>query len=398
MRIILASPTFLPARRANTIQVMKMAEAFTQLGHPLEVLVPTGPDQAGGSGADWPSLADQYGLEREFPVVWLAARPIWRGVDFASRVLRYAQRQSADLIFTRHPQTAGLAARLGQAVIYELHDLPMSAGGRFWLRLFLKSTGRRGLVAISRALAADLLTEFRIPAAEILIAPDGVDLRRYQDLPEPRAARQALQRSAGLPLAVDRFTLGYTGHLYPGRGVDLILGLAAQLKDVSLLIAGGEDVDRIRLEERVRRAGLENIILAGHIPNAQLPLYQAACDILLMPYQRRVASSSGGDIARYLSPMKVFEYMACGRAILSSDLPALQEVLTPQNAVLLPGGEVGAWAAAVNELRNSPEKRRRLAEQARRDVRQYEWKIRAEKILADTSGPHSITGQAGHVE
>jgi glycosyltransferase involved in cell wall biosynthesis len=122
--------------------------------------------------------------------------------------------------------------------------------------------------------------------------------------------------------------------------------------------------------------------LTGFIPNADLPRYQAACDILLMPYQYKVTASSGGDIAKFLSPMKLFEYLACGRAILSSDLPVLQEVLNVKNAVLLPSDDVKSWVAAIRDLRVNPEKRIALARQARADAQRYSWEVRAEQILA----------------
>ena len=100
-----------------------------------------------------------------------------------------------------------------------------------------------------------------------------------------------------------------------------------------------------------------------------------------MPYQKRVAASSGGDISCYLSPMKVFEYLACGRAILSSALPVLSEVLTPQNSLLLPPDDLDAWTIALQNLRHAPEQRQRLAERARSDAQQYSWEARAQRIL-----------------
>jgi glycosyltransferase involved in cell wall biosynthesis len=124
-----------------------------------------------------------------------------------------------------------------------------------------------------------------------------------------------------------------------------------------------------------------NLILSGFVPNSELPLYQAACDVLLMPYQPRVAASSGGDIARYLSPMKLFEYMACGRAILSSDLPVFREVLTPELARLLPPEDEEAWMAALRELQASPDLCARLGERASREARRYTWEGRARYIL-----------------
>ncbi len=102
--------------------------------------------------------------------------------------------------------------------------------------------------------------------------------------------------------------------------------------DITFLIIGGEAGQISQLKSAVESRGLKNIYVLGFIPNAELPLYQAACDVLMMPYQGHVAASSGGDISRYLSPMKLFEYMACGRAILASDLPVLKEVLNAQNS------------------------------------------------------------------
>jgi glycosyltransferase involved in cell wall biosynthesis len=101
-----------------------------------------------------------------------------------------------------------------------------------------------------------------------------------------------------------------------------------------------------------------------------------------MPYGESVSASSGGDIAPYLSPMKLFEYLASGRPILSSDLPVLREVLDDEFAVLLPPGDVGAWAAALEALAADPARRERLGEAGRTAAGQYSWKARAERILA----------------
>jgi glycosyltransferase involved in cell wall biosynthesis len=128
---------------------------------------------------------------------------------------------------------------------------------------------------------------------------------------------------------------------------------------------------------------LTNLIITGFIPNAELPRYQAMCDILLMPYQRMVAASSGGDIARYLSPMKLFEYMACGRAIVASDLPVLKEILSPNLARLVPADDHVAWRQAITALQDDPTERQRLASAAKLAVQEYTWEKRAAKLLAN---------------
>jgi glycosyltransferase involved in cell wall biosynthesis len=214
------------------------------------------------------------------------------------------------------------------------------------------------------------------------VAPDGVDLERYAGLPDPEQARLRLvAANPSLQLQPEHFTAGYTGHLYAGRGINIILEMARRLPEVTFLLVGGEPEEVRRLKDTVQSRGLANVFLAGFVPNAELSRYHAACDAFLMPYQRRVAASSGGDIARYLSPMKLFEYMACGRPILCSDLTVLREVLSPENAVLLPPDDVDAWVGAIKSLLEDPARCRFLGELVRSEAKRYTWEARASDIL-----------------
>lgn len=388
MKIALVAPTYLPARRANTLQVMKMAEALTGLGQEARLAVPGDPPSG---ELPWEELARHYGLKGRFSLEWLPAAPRLRRYDYAVKAVFWARRWGAELLYTRLLPAAALASMAGLPTILEVHDLPQGRLGAFFFRRFRSGRGARRLVAITRALLEDLAKVFRFSPSPpfAIVAPDGVDLERYARLPGCEQARVALLDSeqageAGFEGVISPacFTAGYTGHFYAGRGLELILAAAARLPEIAFLLAGGEPHDVARLRETVRARRLRNVVLTGFVPNAELPRYQAACEALLMPYQRRVAASSGGDIARYLSPMKVFEYLACGRAILSSDLPALREVLTPQNAVLLPPDDEDAWVNALQELRDRPEHRVALSEQARADARKYSWEARAACILA----------------
>jgi glycosyltransferase involved in cell wall biosynthesis len=378
MKIAVIAPTEIPARRANTVQVMKMAQAFAGLGHTVRLVAPAaGPAPANS----WEELAMHYGLVHPFKVDSLPAIPWLRRYDYAWRALRWAGGWKADLVYTRLPQAAALAGIQAVPAILELHDLPQGLMGSRLFRRFLHGRQSRRLVIITRSLEQDLSRRFDLgvgsrPPGFVVIAPDGVDLERYQDLPEPAQARRDLP----LPLP-EKFTAGYTGHLYAGRGTEILLGLAQRLPEITLLLVGGEPKDVARLQAQAQLAGLNNTVFTGFVPNAELPRYQAACDVLLMPYQQHVAGSSGGDIARYLSPMKLFEYMACGRPILSSDLPVLQEVLNADNARLLPADDLDAWVAALQQLAASSETCRRYAAQARRDVAAYTWERRAARIL-----------------
>ena len=191
---------------------------------------------------------------------------------------------------------------------------------------FLILPGRKRLLPITEALRRAL----DLPLKQTVIAPDGVDLERYTALPDPVSARRIL----GLPAAL---TVLCTGHLYAGRGANLFLGLAGKFPQASFVWVGGRSVDRETWKERA--TGLTNVTFTGFVPNERIPLYQSAADVLLMPYGRTVTTSSGGNTAKICSPMKMFEYMAAGRAILSSDLPVLQEVLDGTMAVFCPSDD-----------------------------------------------------------
>jgi glycosyltransferase involved in cell wall biosynthesis len=154
------------------------------------------------------------------------------------------------------------------------------------------------------------------------------------------------------------------------------------MADVTFLLVGGEPADVSQVRNKIQQRGLTNVRLTGFVPNAKLPKYQAACNVLLMPYQQSVSASSGGDIAKYLSPMKLFEYMASARVILSSNLPVLQEVLNEKNAMLLPPDHPTAWIEGITAIRNTPDRFNHLSNQAKSDVLSYSWEARAQKILS----------------
>jgi glycosyltransferase involved in cell wall biosynthesis len=104
-----------------------------------------------------------------------------------------------------------------------------------------------------------------------------------------------------------------------------------------------------------------------------------------MPYQYEVSIGIDfHDTARWMSPMKMFEYMASGVTVISSDLPVLREILQDGfNALLVEPNDSNAWTSALLSLMHDSELPRRLALQARSDfIKYHTWSIRANKIIA----------------
>jgi glycosyltransferase involved in cell wall biosynthesis len=364
MKLALISTSQVPSSAANSIQVMKVGQALRQLGHDLLLLVPQGGAQPA------PNLAEWYGLKEDFPIEWLTAAARLKRYDFCWRAVRRAAAWGAQAVYAWPLQAALLASWHGLPTLFELHEPPTGRIGPWLFRAYLRAQTPKRVLPISKA----LLDRMGLNAAQCVISHDAVDLERYTEIPSPEAARHSL----GL---IERPTVGYTGHLYPGRGMTLLLTLAERFPGVQFLWVGGRPRDVADWRARLAAQGLTNITLTGFVDNARLPLYQAAAEVLVMPYERSVSGSSGGNTADFCSPMKMFEYMACRRAILSSELPVLREVLSEQSAVFCPPDDTEAWAAALARLLADPHRRAALAAQAWQDVQPYTWVERAQRAL-----------------
>jgi glycosyltransferase involved in cell wall biosynthesis len=372
MRIACIAASRVPSHTANSVQLMKACQALAQLGHEVRLWLPGRPARE-----TWQEIAAQYGLRVQFPVSWLSSVPAFRRYDFCLRAVLAGRGWGADLYYVWPVQAAALASRVGLPTVLEAHDRPQGTLGPWLFGQFLRGPGARRLLHTTEALRRWLADTYRMTLEPpfAVKAPCGVDLERYQGMPGPVEARRML----GLP---EGFTAGYTGHTYPGRGIELLFELALRNPGIHFVLAGGEPGAVEHWRRRASEAGAANWGMLGFVPNERLPLAQAASDVLMMPYERRIAISSGvGDSANFASPMKVFEYLAAGRPILSSDLPVLREVLTESNAVLLPPEEVEAWNRALQALAADSSRRAALGAQARRDAERYTTLERARKAL-----------------
>jgi glycosyltransferase involved in cell wall biosynthesis len=371
MKIAYIATSAIPSSTANSIQVMKVCQALTRNGHEAVLFVP------GRGELTWDDLKSQYGLVTKFRITRIVSRRFFKRFDFIFTALNDAKKMNVEVVYTRMLWVAVISQLRKIPVILELHDVPAGRFGKTLFTRYLASPTKKLTVLITSALRNVIEERFglHIPPSESIIAPDGVDLERYADLPNQLQARQQL----GLK---ETLSAVYTGGFYKGRGLELLLDLAKAFPQVQFLWVGGKPEAVTAWNTTIDNLGIKNIILTGFIPNEKLPLYQAAADILLMPFGKTVSGSSGGNTADVCSPMKMFEYMAAGRAILTSDLPVLREVLSEHNAAFYTPEDLNDLSTKFGSLVDDQGQREMLARQAKVDALQYSWQERMHKILS----------------
>ena len=375
MKIAVITNSRIPSLTANSIQAMKVTQALMQLGHDLRLFAPAETEPVTRE-----FLLTHYGLRLIPNIELLPSERHLKRFDFILHAQRAAKRFGADLIYTWLPQSAVTGLWSSYPVVLEMHADVAGRMGAWWLRQFWKARGQKVMTVTTSALrkALERSTNLQFSDEALLVAPNGVELEKYEGLPNPDEARHQLNLPDGL-------TVGFTGHIYPGRGADLLFELAKQMKAANFLWVGGtpELVDFWR--GKLTEAKMTNVTMTGFVKHESIPLYQAASDVLLMPYSRSISASSGQDIAEVINPMKMFEYMASGRAIISADLPSIREVLNEGNAVFVEAGNwelvISDWRLALESLLGDESRRRELGFQARKDVERLTWVKREERVM-----------------
>jgi glycosyltransferase involved in cell wall biosynthesis len=363
MRLHYLSYARLGSGAANVIQILKMCEAFAQGGHDVTLFT------AGQGDSDehlrnivdsenWHIVHPPALLRRVPPILALPAF-----VAYKARSCR------PDLYYGRHLASLVAVASGRVPMVYESHGPVGSAVYRYLEASLFRTPSFVQLVVITDALRAYYLRTYGpVLDGKVTVAPDAAS-----PCPDPPPQREKES---------DRPVIGYAGSLYEGRGIELMCALAEALPGYQFDIAGGSP-EEVRFWQG--RASARNVRYLGRIPHRELCCFMQSCDVLVAPYQPGLKVASGGEgTDQWMSPLKVFEYMASGTPMVCSDFPVLREVLEDgRNALLRQPGQVGDWIDAVRLLVEDVALRRRIGNTALEDFRKrYTWAARAERVLA----------------
>ena len=364
MKIVYLSRSIIPSRTANSVHVMKMCQAFADNGHDVTLLAPWTKKL---EEKNVENIFSYYGVKNNFKLKKVFSPNIkyLKKFIYSYRCFKIIKNINPDVVYGRDEMRAfSFALNDGYNAVFEKHS-PLGENKvndkLIEKMIFSKSSAK--LVLISDALKQIFINKYDIKEENIFVAHDGSDIVPDSSIPKHISLDKNIQ-------------IGYIGSLFKGRGIDIIIELAQRIENATFHVIGGNEKDVNVWKNKV---SLKNLIFHGFVEPKEAYKYRNMCEILLAPYQ---TANEGNRTSEYMSPIKLFEYMASKKTILTSDLPVIHEFLNNKNAVLIDPLDIDLWEEKLRFLIGDDEKRKLLSEQAYKDfISTYTWKSRAENIL-----------------
>lgn len=365
MRLLYAFPEPLPLPRARGVQVIHAVQALA-----AEV------DAIDFSFEPVAGIADPfvaYGLERPANVALL---PISRALPwpfsklkarsqrcFVRRLLGAIKVSRPDIILVRHIKLACALHRARPEVplAYEAHEVfADTTESRRPTRTAATEAcavlGARLILANSAATAKRLAD--RYPAARpAVVLPNGVRLPAAQPPKDWSRIRQEII---------------YTGSLFGWKGVDDLVAAAAHLPGCRVTIVGGSEADVAKLRQKAPAGGAE-LVFTGHLSHGEVQRRLTTACVAVLPNRPEPDSA-------FTSPLKLFEYLAAGCAVVSTDLPSIREILGDADAAWAEAGSPASLAASITSLTNNPTAAATMATRGFARVQDHSWGARAQRL------------------
>jgi len=376
----------IPTEKAHGYQIIKMCESFASLKHSVTLVVPSRINSKELKKTD---PYDYYESEKNFIIkkipipdlIWLAAGLpekiqylafLKYSFIFALASILYCILHKPDLIITRDNRVAYVLSFFYK-VIYESHLFP-----RTWIERYFEKhayTRAAGYITITRNLK-NIYFQHGFTCDKFMVLADGVDLNKF----DSKMTKEDARKKIGLP--DDSKIIGYMGRfqtLDEEKGIKELIKSIALLHDLKVraVFVGGPMhlvPEYIKLIEQEGMAK-DLFIFIDHVSHREVPLYLKAFDCCAMPFPWTE------HYAYFMSPLKMFEYMASKRPLVATRLPSVEEILHEDMAALTEPGDVKELSAALKKILTDENYAVSIAENAFKEVKKYTWFIRAQKII-----------------
>jgi glycosyltransferase involved in cell wall biosynthesis len=359
------------------VHIEEMINALRALGHEVIIVAPPSAEtESFGSDAGAVAVLKRYMPKWCYELMELAYSLV------AYRRLAAAVRQhQPDVLYERYnlflPAGIWLARKYKLPMLLEINAPILEERTRYdglsltrlarWSQSY--AWRKADMVLPVTQVLADMVQAYGVPPERIVVIPNGINGDRFDGDIDVAAAKAALGLQGQL-------VLGFTGFVRDWHGLDKVIDLiAADPPDAlrTLLVVGDGPV-RADLEQQAARLGIApRVHFTGIVERDDVAKYVAAFDIALQP-----------AVVAYASPLKLFEYLALGKAIVAPGQPNIREILSHEkNALLFDPAHPEQLAAAIQRLCVDPDLRLHVAAGARAAIveQQLTWKANAQRVV-----------------
>lgn len=372
--ILYVSRGNVPSCSANSIQVMKMSEAFSRNYKKFKLLIasPVIPLNPNFSFKEWYGVSSELFLKKIFCSICRKYPYNQNSIPyFFKYIVRfYLMINRKSFVFTRDIGIAKWSSFMKIPFVIELHN-KFDVDNASNLKCFSDSNLFIKMIVISPELKK-YYSKY-IEASKIEVLEDGVDVLVYDSI---ISSKEELRAKLNICMTGYEYLGLFTGHLYKDRGIEDIYKVASQKTNILFLMVGGWPEDVASRIKEVNDLGLRNVLFIGHRPHSEMPLYQKAADFLLIPYSKKL------NTVDIFSPLKLFEYMASRTPVIASRLDRIMDVLDESNGFICEPDSSDSLSSTISDIISDLAKANEKADIARQDVLKYSWDSRVQKILS----------------
>ena len=346
----------MPAKNAYSIHVLKMCDNIKGLSYRLSLIIPS-------CQSKFSQIKNDYNLKNRFNIISIFKNKnsinfIYR-IIFALCAVIIVKKNSPNLVITRSLLSSFFLSLFKKEHYLEIHGNIYGLTNFLFLRLnYINSKYIIKIIFITKNLAK----HYKIKKKKYIILPDGFDANDF------KYQFKKINK-------ISKFI--YTGSFASGKGTDIIIKLAYLLPDKLFYLYGNQS--HIKFKNIPK-----NVKIFSYVKYKYIPRILSKADAFVMPYKNKVFynKSLSDDIGNFHSPLKMFEYLASGKILISSNRRVLKEILKNEiNCLIVKNNNIDGWLQRIKYAENNLKRINQITKYARKDVQNYSWEKRVKNII-----------------
>ena len=356
--IIYISELNLPNISAQSLQTLKMCSAFAQKKK-TKLLVFY-------SNKNFDFYRKNFILKNSFKINGIFKNPkkhtLLNRLCFFFKIFNLLRLKKNTLFVTRSVLVSSLFALFGIKNILEIH-LENYGFTKFFfnLKMFFIGSKNQKYILISKKLNE----VFKFDKKDFTVLDDASDFENFDTNKKNKIKINSCV---------------YTGSFFKGKGVEMIFEISKKMQDVKFFLYGNYKSLSVAQKNDLPK----NIFLCGHISYSKIPDILSKHKICLMPYSKKAFIDSGKiSNEKYISPLKLFDYLSSGKVLVASNLPVYNHILkNKKNCFLVKSNKVEDWITTINYIFKNYNRLDHIRKSAKQTAKFYNWNKRAQNVIS----------------